>query len=107
MNTLTIGGKKYPVKFGATALGKIQDLVGAETLQELDKIQHLNPGKWAEFLMAGLDTGAKIKGKEAPPMEDVVLALDMDMSLFLDAIEVFNDDIQTFAPKNEKEPEGN
>lgn len=107
MNTLTIGGKKYPVKFGATALGEIQELLGAETLEELNKIQNLNAGKWAEFLMSGLKTGARIRDKEAPAIEDVRLALDKDMSLFLQAVEIFSEDIQAFAPKEEEKPEGN
>ena len=107
MGILTIKGKKCPVKFGATALGKIQDLIGAETLEELGKIQNLNAGKWADFIMAGLETGALIKKKEVPSIEDVRLAVDMDMSLFFEAMKIFQDDIQSFAPKKEDEQEGN
>lgn len=107
MNTLTIQGKKYPVKFGATALGKIQELIGAETLEQLSLIQNLNAGKWADFLMTGLETGALIKSKPAPPIEDVRLALDMDLGLFLEAVNVFQEDIASFAPKENEEPEGN
>lgn len=105
MKLILIAGKKYPVKYGLSAISEVLTISGGSTLSDLSAIDQLPITKVSAFIMAGLKNGAKVSGDIKPPnIEEVEKELDHNFALFTDVIEIFGQDI---APKNDIDTEGN
>ena len=93
MNTLTVKGIEYPIKYGRAALDKVLTMAGAKSLADAAKIDKLPLNKWGDFIHAGLVTGAKIEEIEPLSLEDVNDALDLDLNLYTSAQAAFAKDL--------------
>lgn len=104
MNTLTIAGTNYPVKYGRKALIEVMKMTGAQGLAELTKLDSLSPQKWGDFVLAGLENGCKLQGNEPPSLEDVNNHLDEHPADFMACIAWLGADI---TPPEGPDTEGN
>jgi hypothetical protein len=104
MNTVTLQGKKYPIKYGRMALIKVMEITGAKGLSELTKLDALGPDKWGDFVLAGIANGCKIEKVDAPTIAAVNDELDENPSLYMDAINRLGMDI---TPADKPVAEGN
>lgn len=99
MNTVTIDGKNYPVKYGISGTREVLGLMGAKTLVEAGAaIDKLPIDQYPAFVKAGLVNGAKVE-KVDPPSDDVIeYGLDADMNLYYDCVAFF---IKDNEPRND------
>jgi hypothetical protein len=93
MRRIEIGGTDYPLKYGRLALSKTLKLAGAKSLKDAGKIDDLHPDKWGEFIYYGIETGCKVEGVDPPTIAQVEEALDLDLSLWSEAVAQFTDDL--------------
>lgn len=104
MNTLTIAGAEYPVKYGRSALIKVMKLADAKGLAELTELGSLNASKWGNFVLAGIENGCKISGDEAPKLDVVNDHLDEYPQDFIQCVNWMGEDI---TPPEQPNTEGN
>lgn len=104
MAKIGIGGTEYPIKYGRAALQEVLKLAGAKSLAEAEKIDKIPLDKWGYFVLAGCKTGAKIEQSEPPTIEQIDDALDVDVSIYMQAQRIFLADV---APADQIDPEGN
>lgn len=104
MNTISVNGAVYPVKYGRMALIKVMKITGASGLSDLSKLDSLSPEKWGDFVLAGIENGCKLEKVDPPNISEVNFELDKSPQLYLKAINLLGEDI---SPNDEPVAEGN
>ena len=99
MNTVEIKGKDHVVKYGLSSTKRVLALLGAKNISQISKTADLEMSKWIDFVMPGLETGAKLSDEPAPSRDDVEQALDLDINVYYDCLAFFMDDN---TPKHER-----
>lgn len=115
-NVINIDGEDRLVKYGLTATTRVLGLLGVKNISQASKAANLDMDKWVDFVIPGLETGAKINQEPPPTRDQVIAALDFDVNVFYDCLAFFMEDNtpkhKMFAGEKsdnskEKETEGN
>lgn len=99
MNYVTINGTECPVKYGLSGTTAALALVNGKGIADSQKLATMGLDKWAKFVKAGTDNGAKVEESEPPKLEDIQKELDKDLNLYYDCLDCFFTDNE---PKNER-----
>lgn len=109
MNAIAINGVEYPWIFGRRNLARLMKKYKVQRLIEVEKaVSSIDIDDVPDILLWGFENAAKLEGEECPvTKEDCDNALDRDMALMMDVINLISSEISRGRPaEDEGEEEG-